>query len=104
MRSESASVQMGSRALADGITVCDMGEKTTANELDNARISFTNLILPQDALLDRFAGFDTRGNYVTRGVARMSIDVIGQRLITGRLVIAAVQIRCADWHSLSEIL
>ena len=31
MRCASASVQMGSRALADGITVHDMGEKTTAN-------------------------------------------------------------------------
>jgi hypothetical protein len=35
-----------------------MGEKTTANELDNARISFSNFIVPQDALLDRYAGFD----------------------------------------------
>lgn len=89
-------MQMGSRALVDGITVCDMGEKTTANELDNARIAFNNLILPQDALLDRYAGFDMRGNYVTRGIKRMTIDVIGQRLLTGRLVIAAVQIRYAE--------
>jgi acyl-CoA oxidase len=93
MRSEGASIQMGSRALADGITVCDMGEKTTANELDNARISFDNLVLPQDALLDRYAGFDMHGNYLTRGIKKMTIDVIGQRLLTGRLVIAAVQIR-----------
>ena len=58
IRSESASIIMGSRALVDGITVTDMGEKTTANELDNARICFNNLIIPQDALLDRYAGFD----------------------------------------------
>ena len=35
MRSAGASVQMGSRALADGVTVVDMGEKTTANVLYN---------------------------------------------------------------------
>jgi acyl-CoA oxidase len=93
MRSEGASIQIGSHALADGITVTDMGQKTTANELDNARICFNNLILPQDALLDRYAGFDMHGNYCTRGIQKMTIDVIGQRLLTGRLVIAAVQIR-----------
>ncbi len=104
MRSEGASVQMGSRALADCITVCDMGEKSVANELDNAKISFNNLILPQDALLDRYAGFDMRGNYVTRGIKRMTIDVIGQRLLTGRLVIAAVQIRYADTTLQQQII
>ncbi len=58
MRSQGASIIIGSHALADGITVTDMGEKTTANELDNARISFCSFIVPQDALLDRYAGFD----------------------------------------------
>ncbi len=33
------------------------------------------------------------GNYCTRSIPKMTIDVIGQRLLTGRLVIAAVQIR-----------
>ena len=33
------------------------------------------------------------GQYCTRGIKKMTIDVIGQRLLTGRLVIAAVQIR-----------
>jgi acyl-CoA oxidase len=93
MRSASASVQIGSRALAAGISVTDMGPKTTANELDNAMISFNNLVLPQDALLDRYAGFDMMGAYCTQGITKMTIDIIGQRLLTGRLVIAAVQIR-----------
>jgi acyl-CoA oxidase len=93
MRGQCASIILGSRALVDGVTVADMGEKTTANELDNARISFNNLTIPQDALLDRYAGFDVYGQYCTRGIKKMTIDVIGQRLLTGRLVIAAVQIR-----------
>jgi len=33
------------------------------------------------------------GNYSLRGIKKMTIDVIGQRLLTGRLVIASVQIR-----------
>eukprot|EP00971_Amphidinium_carterae_P170761 3384245-Amphidinium_carterae.1 len=45
--------------------------------------------LTEDSLLDRFAGFDESGKYATRaGVKRMGIEVIGQRLLTGRLVIA----------------
>jgi len=44
--------------------------------------------LPKHALLDKFATIDADGNYVQRGDERMRIEVIGQRLLTGRLAIS----------------
>jgi acyl-CoA oxidase len=75
-----------------GVEAQDMGRKTTANELDNAVLRFTNVELPQSALLDKYAGFDGAGRYETRGIKRMGIEVIGQRLLTGRLVIAQMTV------------
>jgi acyl-CoA oxidase len=39
--------------LVDGITVDDMGKKTTGNDLDNAWIAFDNVTLPHSAMLSR---------------------------------------------------
>jgi len=81
-------------SLTDGVEATDMGKKTTANELDNASLRFNNVVLDEGALLDKFSGFTADGQYETRcGVKRMGIEVIGQRLLTGRLVIAQAQIR-----------
>lgn len=81
-------------ALVAGVEAEDMGRKTTANELDNAALRFSNVVLPQSALLDKYAGFASDGQYETRsGIKRMGIEVIGQRLLTGRLVIAQMMVR-----------
>ena len=42
-------------ALATGISVTDMGKKTVANDLDNARIKFDNVFADRTTLLSRFA-------------------------------------------------
>lgn len=82
--------------LVAGIDVEDMGRKTTANELDNARLRFTGVVIPQSALLDKYAGFDSSGRYEIRaGIKRMGIEVLGQRLLTGRLVIAQMTVDSA---------
>jgi acyl-CoA oxidase len=73
--------------LVPGLTAIDMGSKTVANDLDNARLSFDHVFVPHSALLDRFAGID-QGVYTQRTPERMRIEVIGQRLLTGRLAIA----------------
>lgn len=72
--------------LADGVVVEDMGEKTIANDLDNARLTFQSMVIQKDTLLSRFC--DIQDNkYVVKG-QRLKIQVIGQRLLTGRLCIA----------------
>jgi len=75
-------------ALVDGVRVEDMGGKTIANDLDNAKVYFDEVRLPKSALLNKFADIDDAGAYVQRGTERMRIEVIGQRLLTGRLAIA----------------
>ena len=41
--------------------------KTVGNDLDNAAIAFSNVVLPKSALLSRFADIDeTTGEYVQK--------------------------------------
>ena len=75
--------------LVEGITVTDMGRKSIANDLDNARIKFSNVFAPTTSLLNKFCEIDMQtGQYRQTGKERMRIEVIGQRLLTGRLAIA----------------
>ena len=80
-------------ALARGVEARDMGGKTVANDLDNARLSFgEGCFLPRGALLGRFCAVSPAGAYESRapnGASRLKIEVIGQRLLTGRLCIAS---------------
>merc|ERR1719506_1154372 len=76
--------------LLPGIRVEDMGTKTIANDLDNARVWFDEVRLPRTALLNKFADVDAAtGSYVQVDPdEKMRIEVIGQRLLTGRIAIA----------------
>ena len=56
-----------SGTLLEGIRVEDMGAKTIANDLDNARVWFDDVRLPKSALLDKFAAIDEHGKH---GAAR----------------------------------
>jgi acyl-CoA oxidase len=78
-------------SLLPGIRIDDMGTKTVANDLDNARVWFEHVKLPKEALLNRFADIDEHGEYVQLGKERMRIEVIGQRLLTGRQVVRGGQ-------------
>lgn len=84
--------------LVAGISVEDMGGKTVANDLDNARIRFDHCVVPQEALLSRFASVSAKGAYkLCQPGFKMKIEVIGQRLLTGRLVIAGTEARRCRW-------
>jgi acyl-CoA oxidase len=74
--------------LMDGVSMEDMGDKTIGNDLDNARINFSKIWLPKNALLDRFGGISDAGDYVQRQQGVSNADMILQRLYTGRTVIA----------------
>ena len=58
------------------------------SQLDNARVWFDKVQLPRSSLLNRFADISDSGEYVQVGEERMRIEVIGQRLLTGRQAIA----------------
>jgi len=89
--------------LLPGIRIVDMGTKTIANDLDNARVWFDNVKLPKSALLNKFADIDDDGNYVQSTDEKMRIEVIGQRLLTGRMAIAeAALLSCRVLHMRTE--
>lgn len=73
--------------LCPGIRIEDMGGKTVANDLDNARVWFDKVVMPKEALLTRFAEIRD-DKYHQVGDEPMCIEVIGQRLLTGRQCIA----------------
>ena len=48
-----------------GVTVHDMGRKIGLNGIDNAKISFDNVRVPRENLLNRYSDVDKDGNYTT---------------------------------------
>lgn len=75
--------------LPDGVTASDMGAKTVGNDLDNARLAFERWWVPLDALLGKHAHVDATGRYVcTSAHPGDALEAVGQRLHTGRVVIA----------------
>jgi acyl-CoA oxidase len=73
--------------LLPGVVLGDMGRKTTGNDLDNAWIKFDQMVIPKSALLNRFAEIQN-DQYVQTTKEKMRIEVIGQRLLTGRVAVA----------------
>ena len=74
--------------LLPGVNVGNMGNKTIGNDLDNAWIKFHRVRLPKTALLNRYSDIDEHGEYKQLVDGVRNIDMIGQRLYTGRAVIA----------------
>merc|ERR1712232_759789 len=80
---------------ASGIQREDMGQKTTFNALDNARVTFTHVHLPQDALLSKLCSVEPRktangwrAEYTFVGDSPPSFVIVAQRLLSGRLCIS----------------
>jgi acyl-CoA oxidase len=73
--------------LVDGVNAVDMGRKTVGNDLDNARLTFTNFRVPIESLLCRYLKVTSNGqiNYLEN---RKSMEMIGQRLFSGRIAVA----------------
>jgi len=80
--------QNGKKEVLPNIRLADMGKKTVANDLDNAWIAFDGLRVPESCLLDRYATIDKDGNYVEKQKGMRTMELIGQRLFTGRIAVA----------------
>jgi len=74
--------------LVAGVSVGDMGTKTTGNDLDNAWIAFDRVRVPRTALLNGYAYVDEAGTYSLRTTSIKPFEMIGQRLYTGRVAVA----------------
>lgn len=73
--------------LLPGITIGDMGRKTVGNDLDNAWIRFEGVRLPKDRLLNKYADV-IDGQYVQKVQGIKTMEMIGQRLFSGRVGVA----------------
>lgn len=80
---------------AEGVTRECMGQKTTFNALDNARVSFDHVQLPKTALLSKlcsvvpfYSGDKWIAEYKFAGSRPPSFVLIAQRLLSGRLCIS----------------
>jgi acyl-CoA oxidase len=75
--------------LVQGVKIVDMGKKTVGNDLDNARITFTNFKVPLETLLSRYVEVDANGKIkYPMGSQIKTMNMLGQRLFTGRVAVA----------------
>jgi acyl-CoA oxidase len=75
-----------------GVTIEDCGLKVGLNGVDNGRISFDQVRIPRENLLDRYGGITDGGQYTS------SIESPGRRFFTmlGTLVAGRISIACAS--------
>jgi len=77
-----------------GVHMVDMGKKTIGNDLDNARIGLNKVRVPRSTLLSRY-GDVKDGKYVQKDAKIKNFQMIGQRLFTGRVAVAAAALMCS---------
>jgi len=78
----------GGKEIVSGVRLADMGRKTVCNDLDNAWIAFDGLRVPETALLDRYTAIDQEGKYIEKQKGMRTMEMVGQRLFTGRVAVA----------------
>ena len=76
-----------------GVTIEDCGHKTGLNGVDNGYLSFKDVKVPKDEMLDRFAQIDVNGNYQSeiKKKSQRFFKMIGT-LVTGRIFVSMVSL------------